>query len=209
VAELVRGPEQLRQLAPQWPIRFWDLAEHTVEDLLAASSPWLNVLAVVRATTEESSRFHRVFSAAIERLAGLAARERMRWRDLMWMLISWALRRRPREERPRLVEVALEFQPDATSQEEVRNMSTTLGQTLEEWAEQRGIERGIERGIQRGIERGRLDASQQLLCRLLEDRFGSLPDDLRQQIEGTCDFAQLERWIRRCPNLRSLEELDL
>lgn len=88
-------------------------------------------------------------------------------------------------------------------------MSTTLGQTLEEWAEQRGIERGIERGIQRGIERGRLDASQQLLCRLLEDRFGSLPDDLRQQIEGTCDFAQLERWIRRCPNLRSLEELDL
>jgi len=201
LAELVGGPEELRQLAPQWPIRFWDLAEHTAEDLLAASSPWLNALAVVRATNEETPGFHRVFAGALERLADLVARERMRWRDLMWMLISWALRRRPRDERSSLVEMALEFQPDATSQEEVQNMSTTLGQTLEEWAEQRGIERGIERG--------RLEASHRLLCRLLEDRFGPLPAGLLQQIEETRDFDRLERAIRRCSNLRSLEELEL
>lgn len=112
-------------------------------------------------------------------------------------------------ERDRLVEAALEYQPDANSQEEVHNMSTTLGQTLEEWAEQRGIERGMERGIERGIERGRLEASHQLLRCLLEDRFGPLPDDLRRQIEETRDLARLERSIRRCPNLSSLEELEL
>lgn len=108
LAELVRGPEELQQLAPQWPIRFWDLADRTSDELLAASSPWLNALAVVRATGDEASRFRSVFAAAVERLAGLAAPERMRWRDLMWMLISWALRRRPRQERTGLVEVALD-----------------------------------------------------------------------------------------------------
>lgn len=108
LAELVRGPEELQHLAPQWPIRFWDLADRTSDELLVASSPWLNALAVVRATGDEASRFRSVFAAAVERLAGLAAPERMRWRDLMWMLISWALRRRPRQERTGLVEVALD-----------------------------------------------------------------------------------------------------
>jgi predicted transposase YdaD len=125
----------------------------------------------------------------------------MRWRDLMWMLISWALRRRPRQEREGLVEVALENQPDPNSQKEVMTMSTTLGQTLEEWAEQRGIERGIERG--------RLENSRQMLCRWLEDRFGPLPEDLRQQIEQIKDVVRLERSIRQCPRLDSLDELQL
>lgn len=49
---------------------------------------------------------------------------------LVWMLISWALRRRPRQEREDLVEVALDNQPDPNSQKEVQTMSTTLGQTL-------------------------------------------------------------------------------
>jgi predicted transposase YdaD len=212
LAELVGGPEELRDLAPHWPIRFWDLAEHTAEELLAASGPWLNALAVVRATNEEASRFLSVFAAAVERLAGLVARERMRWRDLMWMLISWALRRRPRQERASLVAVALEYQPDPSSQEEVQSMSTTLGQTLEEWAEQRGIEQGIQRGIEQGIEqgikRGELAASRRLLCCLLEDRFGPVPDDLRRQIDEIKDLARLERSIRQYPSLRSLDELN-
>jgi hypothetical protein len=197
LAELVRGPDELRQTAPHWPIRFWDLAERTPEQLLAASSPWLNALAVVRATNEDSARFRGVFAGSVERLANLAAEERMRWRDLMWMLISWAIRRRPRQERDDLVEIALEYQPDPYSQTEVQTMSTTLGQTLEEWAEQRGI------------ERGRLETARQMLCWLLEDRFGPLPDDLRLQIDEINDLARLERSIRRCPNLSSLEELQL
>jgi hypothetical protein len=96
------------------------LADRTTEDLLAANGPWLNALAVVRATGDDAAGFHRVFAAAVERLTGLATRERMRWRDLMWMLISWALRRRPRPERAGLVEVALEYQPDPSSQKGYR-----------------------------------------------------------------------------------------
>jgi hypothetical protein len=195
--ELVGGPEELRRFAPQWPIRFWDLADHTVEQLLAAPSPWLNALAVVRATNEDTSSFRSVFAAAVKRLGRLAADERMRWRDLMWMLVSWALRRRPRRERAGLVEVALEFQPDSNSQEEVQTMSIALGQTLEEWAEQRGI------------QRGELAATRRLLCKWLEDRFGPVPDDLRRQIDEIEDLARLERSIRRCPSLGSLEELTL
>ena len=92
-------------------------------------------------------------------------------------------------------------------------MSTTLGQTLEEWAEQRGIERGIERGmergIERGIERGQLLASRRLLCRLLENRFGPLADDLRQRINETLDLDRLEHASLQCPSLRSLDDLEL
>jgi hypothetical protein len=201
LSELIRGPEELRQLAPQWPIRFWDLADHTSEELLAAPSPWLNALAVVRATREESDRFRSVFAAAVERLAGLATQQRMRWRDLMWMLISWAIRRRPYDERTRLVQVAMEYQPDRNTQEEVQTMSTTLGQTLEELAEQRGIEQGIEQG--------ELAASRRLLCRLLERQFGPVTDELRHRIDQVKELHRLEQAIVDCPSLDSLDELEL
>ena len=84
---------------------------------------------------------------------------------------------------------------------EVQTMSIALGQTLEEWAE--------ERGMERGIQRGELAATRRLLCGLLEDRFGPVPDDLRRQIGEIEDLARLERSIRRCPSLGSLEELTL
>jgi hypothetical protein len=66
-------------------------------------------------------------------------------------------------------------------------MSTTLGQTLEELAEQRGI------------EQGELAASRRLLCRLLEDRFGPLPDELRHRIHQVKDLHAWSRllWIAR------------
>jgi hypothetical protein len=197
LVELIGGPEELRPLAPQWPIRFWDLAERSTDQLLAATSPWLNALAVVRATNDDAAAFHRVFAAAAKRLAGLVTRERMRWRDLMWLLISWALRRRPRDEREALVKVASEHQPDPGSQEEVQSMNATLGQTLEQWAEQQGI------------EQGRLETCHTLLFRLLENRFGSLPEHLRQRIDETKDLARLERSILRCQTIRSLDEIEL
>jgi hypothetical protein len=84
-----------------------------------------------------------------------------------------------------------------SGQEEVQNMSTTLGQTLEEWAEQRGI------------ERGQLVASRRLLCRVLETQFGPLADDLRQRIGETLDLDRLEQAILQCSSLHSLDELEL
>jgi hypothetical protein len=95
------------------------------------------------------------------------------------------------------VKAALENLPDPGSQEEVQIMSTTLGQTLEQWAEERGI------------ERGELTTLRRLLCRLLEDKFGPLPDDRRQRINETTDLARLEQSILQCASLRSLDELKL
>ncbi|MCU0874202.1 MAG: hypothetical protein MUE50_17835, partial [Pirellulaceae bacterium] len=59
------------------------------------------------------------------------------------------------------------------------------------------------------IARGELEASRRLLRQLLEDRFGPVPDDLRGQIDQTKDLGRLERAIRRCPSLSSLDELEL
>ena len=129
----------------------------------------------------------------------------MRWRDLTWMLISWAIRRRPREERQGLVEAAMERQPDPRTYQEVQEMSTTLGQTLEQWAQERGREQGIEQGV----KQGQIGALRGLLHHWLEDRFGPLPDDVRERIESAQDLGRLEKAIRQCPSLRSLDDLVL
>jgi len=91
----------------------------------------------------------------------------------------------------------LEHEPGTDGQEEIRVISTTLGQTLEEWAEERRI------------ERGQLTNSRRLLRRFLENRFGPLPDELRQRIDETTDLARLEEAFLQSPSLRSLDELEL
>ncbi|MBM4095107.1 MAG: hypothetical protein FJ276_37730 [Planctomycetes bacterium] len=91
----------------------------------------------------------------------------------------------------------MEHEPGTDGQEEIRVISTTLGQTLEEWAEERRI------------ERGQLTNSRRLLRRFLENRFGPLPDELRQRIDETTDLARLEEAFLQSPSLRSLDELEL
>ena len=164
-------------------------------------APWLNAMAVVRATNEDAADFENVFGEAIDRVGSISESERMRWSELMWMLISWTIRRRPHDERRNLVELALKHQKDPKLEEEAQIMSSVLGQTLEEWAE--------ERGMKRGIEKGSIATCQELLRDLLEERFGSLPDEVRQRIEQTADLDRLRAAHRRALSLDSLDQLEI
>ena len=116
---------------------------------------------------------------------------------LMWMLISWAIHRCPRNERQSLVESALQSQSDLGIQEEVQIMSSDLGQTLEEWAEEKGIEKGS------------LNTCRELLCDQLEEHLGSVPDDVRQRIEEATDLAKLRAAVRQAHSLKTFEGLDI
>src|SRR5262249_48190991 len=48
----------------------------------------------------------------LQRLEPLSEQDRMRWLDLLWFVLSWALRRRPGAERDRLLEAARSSQMD-------------------------------------------------------------------------------------------------
>ena len=71
---------------------------------------------------------------------------------------------------------------------------------------EKGIERGIERGIEKGIEKGWHDGEAALLRRLLERRFGALPEWAVDKIQAA-DQETIEQWGMRVLDATSLESV--
>jgi predicted transposase YdaD len=201
LVELIVGPEALRAFAPRWQPLFWDLADRTPEELLQAAGEWLAALAVVRAEREDEDSFREVFAAVLRRLEALSDPERMRWHDLLWFILSWALRRRPGRERGELLATARDSQSEVAHREEVEKMSETIEQTWEQEL--------LARGAAQGKVEGQLIACKENLRVLLEERFGALPPEVAERIEGTADLDRLRSAVRQVVHLAALSELDL
>ena len=56
---------------------------------------------------------------------------------------------------------------------------------------------------------GRLDEAREMLQGLLEEKFGALPEAVRQRIQATTDLARLHAAARGVFHLRTLEEFKL
>jgi hypothetical protein len=92
MADLVKCPEELRHFLPSWQPLVWPLFDKTPESLLKSGRDWLAALAAVRVVKEDPEQFWKVYTEVLRRLEPLSERDRMRWQDLMWFLVSWALR---------------------------------------------------------------------------------------------------------------------
>jgi hypothetical protein len=79
---------------------------------------------------------------------------------------------------------------------EVRTMATTWAERLEA--------KGREEGLQEGFK-----AMRDLLLRQLEQRFGPLPNDFREQVETISSLKHLTQLGQRVLTARSLESLRL
>jgi hypothetical protein len=200
LAELFVGPPELRPVAPHWPLLFWELAEHSAESLLGSASAWLRALAVIRAEEEDAATFEAVFVEVLRRLESLGGTEEMRRKDLLWFVISWAIRRRPEEEKGRIAAVAKAGQSNRVHQAEAEIMAKGLGLTWEQAEEIRVAE---------SARQSELRTRKEDLRTILEMRFGHLPDALLQRIESATDAERLKAGIRQVLKINTPEELDL
>ena len=96
---LLGEPAELHGFVPPWAPLFWELCEHDADSLLRSGDAWQQVLAVLRAQGEEAPVFEKVYVESIQRLEAIAGQDHVRWYDLMRIILSWGLWRRPREER--------------------------------------------------------------------------------------------------------------
>ena len=81
-----------------------------------------------------------------------------------------------------------------------------LEETLKEWWGS-GFAEARENGRTEGLREGRMEGMRQLLCKLLEQRFGPLPRKARQQVSAIDSMAELERLARRVLQAESLSAM--
>lgn len=201
--ELVGGPNVLRGLAPKWEPRFWELREYSPEELAESPAEWLAALAVPRAERTSSDRFQTLFRRVLQRIEPLAKNDAVRWHELLWFALSWAIRRRPGQERSDLLKVATESQSTVAGQQEVHRMS----EIIEGSWEQELLARGEARGEAQGEARGRVLSRRDDLRLLLEERFGPLPQQLLDRIDSIDDIEELGKLFRAALRVTSLDQL--
>jgi len=80
-----------------------------------------------------------------------------------------------------------------------------------ERGEQIGLERGeqigLERGEQIGLREGRLEGQRAVLRRLVQARFGTVPEALGRQIDAAAEL-RLDQLVDRIGAASTLNELD-
>ena len=190
--------EALKAYAPEWPLLFWDLAARTPEALLAADGPFAQFLALVRVEGSDAERFQQVYAQLAEQLEPVAGQDKMRWRDLLWLIFSWVRQRRPDEERAALERILVDRQRDLALREEVQAVSETTKQT---WAQM--YEAQAEA---RAETRGKLRDRRELLITLLSDVVGTLPESLTSEIRACEDLDRLLAGLRKVRTLTSLDQ---
>jgi flagellar biosynthesis/type III secretory pathway protein FliH len=67
-------------------------------------------------------------------------------------------------------------------------------------------EQGMKKGMQQGMRQGMQQGEARVLVRLLQSKFGELPEARRQQIESA-DAQTLLEWSERALTARTLEEV--
>jgi hypothetical protein len=189
--DLLGEPTAFHAFAPTWAPLFWNLADRTPQQLLHSGAEWLETVAVIQTEGGERDVFRAVCCEALQRLEELQSRAPIRWWGLFQIIMTYALLRRPAEERDELLAMALEACPPR--RQEIENMTKTIA---ESWMEE-------------GMEKGRLLGLRDALRTLLEGSFGTLPEEVVQRIEAVADPSKLKRAIGQAPHLNRLEDLQL
>src|SRR5262245_38685577 len=215
--ELLDEPAAFHAFVPDFRPLFWNLADHSPEQLLQTGREWLQTLAVPRVEEESADTFARVVAEVARLLEPLHGKNHPRWYDLLRIVLTYIAWRRPAEERNQLVNVVQQAQADMLRREEVQKMGQKLGATIVDIARDEGRQEGRLEGRQEGRLEGRQEGRQEgqlLACRailrgMLEDRFSPLPPDVLQRIESCEDVARLQTAIQQSSRLQKLDDLQL
>jgi flagellar biosynthesis/type III secretory pathway protein FliH len=85
-----------------------------------------------------------------------------------------------------------------------------VAMTLADILREEGMQEGLEKGIKEGLEKGRQEGASQALAKTalqqLTEKFGTLPEDLKENIRET-DLATLETILQNIFKYQSIDEV--
>ncbi len=83
-----------------------------------------------------------------------------------------------------------------------------MGKTIADELMERGKREGIKQGKREGQRTAEISARQHTLIRLLEKRFGEIPDAISSIVSATDDVQRLDGWLDQIVTVTSLSDFD-
>jgi hypothetical protein len=159
------------------------------EKLVAEGHPFGWVLRVIQKEDADKEEFADALRLAVSELDKLPEEQKNQWEKLMYYLVLLIFHRRDKEEQPELISRVREMVKDKRRREEVSKMGRTAAQAL--------------------IAEGALQAKQESLLDFIQSKFGSVPDNVANQIKAIRDINILRELTRRVPKANSVDEINI
>lgn len=72
-----------------------------------------------------------------------------------------------------------------------------------------GLKEGLQKGLQKGLQQGLIEAKRKDIIKLIELKFGSVPQDLEKNINQTEDINELDSIFTKVALAKSIEEINV
>jgi hypothetical protein len=238
LTELFEGADVVPMVIPQWQTWLCDLPEFSAAELVQSEAAWWQALAVVRAENAPPAEFLAVLGEALKRLEKLGETVPVRWRDLLRLVLFWAQFRRPTKEHAAILQAVRASHANVKLLKETEKMSQQVELTYEqemflrlqarakkeadEWAKaqvEQQVKAHVEQQVKAQVEQAKLELEKakaqgevqtyrEMLRRLLEERFGKLPEALLGKL-AQADLDRLRAALPQVVHIQALGELQL
>ncbi len=179
----------------------WCWVYATSGELLARSG-WLGpVLRLFDARRAPPAAFRDILADTIRRLEAMPDALRARWLDFLSFTLALVYHDRDPDEHATLEHTIIESVATDVRRKELRTMRRTIADKFRD--------EGRAEGQAEGQSIATLETSRAMLLRLLERRFGALPEAIRTTIERTDDVDRLTHWLDQVVTVDTLDEVGI
>jgi hypothetical protein len=193
--ELMDLPAELERFVPDWETLYLNLRQTPPEALTQFANAIGWALRALQAEQAPLVEMEQVLKEAMAGLEGLTAEQSGQWLRVAWFLLQLVSQRR--EERTLLdLMLAKARQSKFGERERVTTMGVSL---VEQWKSE---------GKAEGKAEGETETAREMLVTVLETRFGSLPEAIRQTL-AEADVESLKDWHRLALTAPTLEAVGL
>jgi hypothetical protein len=199
--QLVKIPDGLEMLIPQFKIFLLNLKSTAPEQLVSEDNPFGWVLRVMQKEDQTTEEFKKELSLAVTHLEQMPLEKLSDWQKLMYFLFMFIYNRRDPRERSELLKVVETNVVERIRREEVDKMGRTIAQAL--------IEEGMVEGIEKGKKEGLSQGMQQMIFETLELRFEIAPISLIEAISNVMNVNTLrilQRYAVQSGSIKDFEE---
>ena len=186
-------PDALARFVPTFDTLFLSVKKTAVSDLTRTDHPFGWLLTVLQQEHADANVISDALQQAILRLSELETEGSQQLHRSVAYLLLLILHRRPVREHRGLIDILNQH----ANEMEVDTMAEAIAGTL------------LEQGIAQGIEQGETRAKRAVVLKLLQSRFGNVPEALATQINEIRNCARLDLLFDEVLDAESIEDLHL
>ena len=174
-------------MTPAFQPLFLNLHALPLQEILSEAGYFGGILRLMREGRSDELTFRSIMQEVLVWIEAMQPTERFRWQEFLNYLHALVYHARDRQEHEALQELIVE-----SSREHDEGELTMAWQSA----------------AQADRERAAITILQKTLSRVLQTRFGEIPEVVRSRIENTNELPKLEEWMNQFALAKSLDEID-